>query len=296
MKTIKTLLLTSLVTSSLIARQTSKQEYIERFQQTAIEQMNRYKIPASITLAQGIIESGCGNSKLALEGNNHFGIKCHGTWTGKTMILSDDKPDDCFRVYETANASYIDHSVFLTSNKRYSELFGLELTDYKSWAKGLKASGYATSPTYADLLIKTIEDNKLYAFDELSSTNVITKTSEEIQQETRTTFVSLTKSNYIKAKKGDTYYRIAREYNLTVRQLERFNDNSPKKDFLLEGDIVFIENKGIQSKEKKYILENKMNWYEISQITGVRISKLIRKNKVIDLEKNVAKGTIINLR
>lgn len=296
MKTIKTLVLTSFVTSSLIARQTSKQEYIERFQQTAIEQMNLYKIPASITLAQGIIESGCGNSKLALEGNNHFGIKCHGTWTGKTMILSDDKPDDCFRVYETANASYIDHSVFLTSNKRYSELFGLELTDYKSWAKGLKAAGYATSPTYAEVLIKTIEDNKLYNFDELSSTHVIAKTSEEIHQETRTTFVSFTKSNYIKAKKGDTYYRIAREYNLTVRQLERFNENSPKKDFLREGDIVYIEAKGIHSTEKNFTLDSKMNWYEISQRTGVRLSKLIRKNNVDDPEKYVAKGTSITLR
>lgn len=296
MKTLTNFVLATLVTTCINAKIISKQEYIERFQQTAIEQMNLYKIPASITLAQGIIESGCGNSKLAMEGNNHFGIKCHGSWTGKTMILSDDKPDDCFRVYETAAASYVDHSVFLTSNKRYAELFGLELRDYKSWAKGLKAAGYATSATYAEVLIKTIEDNKLNNFDDLASSNAIAQQKEEIHESTRQTFISFTKSKYIKAKKGDTYYRIAKEYNLTVRQLERFNENSPKKDFLREGDIVYIESKGIRSIEKHYTLENKMNWYEIAQKTGVRLSKLIRKNKVVDPEKNVAKGTIITLR
>jgi LysM repeat protein/uncharacterized FlgJ-related protein len=138
--------------------------YIEDFKGVAIEEMNKYGIPASITLAQGIIESGSGNSSLARFANNHFGIKCTSDWKGKGYYKDDDKKDDCFRVYKDARESYRDHSDFL-KRKRYSTLFELDKNDYKNWALGLKAAGYATNPRYPDMLINIIDKYKLYQFD-----------------------------------------------------------------------------------------------------------------------------------
>lgn len=142
-------------------------DYIERYKNIAMCEMIEYKIPASITLAQGILESGDGNSELAIKGNNHFGIKCHSDWTGKTMRYDDDKPKECFRVYDSAEESFRDHSIFLSNNSRYAALFKLEITDYKGWAKGLKKAGYATLPTYANVLINLIEDYELQQYDQL---------------------------------------------------------------------------------------------------------------------------------
>ena len=143
----------------------SRSQYIDLWKNTAIEQMNGYNIPASITLAQGIIESGNGNSRLAKKGNNHFGIKCHSDWNGETIIANDDKPNECFRKYPSANGSFEDHSKFLHKNSRYKSLFDLDITDYEGWAKGLKKAGYATSPTYADTIISVIERNNLTQYD-----------------------------------------------------------------------------------------------------------------------------------
>ena len=129
-----------------------------------------YGIPASITLAQGILESDCGNSRLAVEGNNHFGIKCH-EWTGSSILNDDDLKGECFRKYKHAEESFIDHSLFLSQRSRYAPLFNLKITDYKGWAYGLKQAGYATNPQYANLLIKIIEDNQLYKFDSNEKTS-----------------------------------------------------------------------------------------------------------------------------
>lgn len=139
--------------------------YIAQFKDAAVREMVNSKIPASITLAQGIHESNCGRSPLAREANNHFGIKCHVEWNGPRYAHDDDKPQECFRVYSNADSSYIDHSYFLTSRPRYSSLFNHAITDYKAWAHGLKAAGYATNPQYAFILIKTIEENGLADFD-----------------------------------------------------------------------------------------------------------------------------------
>ena len=141
--------------------------YIERFKDIAMEEMAVYKIPASITLAQGILESGHGTGTLAVKGNNHFGIKCHADWTGKTMKHDDDAPQECFRVYKNPEESYRDHSKFLKNSSRYAFLFDLEITDYKGWAKGLKKAGYATSPVYASALINLIEDYELQQYDQM---------------------------------------------------------------------------------------------------------------------------------
>lgn len=163
-------LLTIIVSSLTILAQknTVTEEYILRFRDVAIENENEYKIPASITLAQGIIESGSGRSSLAKESNNHFGIKCHKNWTGRKTYKDDDDKNDCFRVYDTPEESYKDHSLFLVNGKRYKDLFLLDKTDYKGWAKGLKKAGYATNPQYADLLINVIE---VYELDKVNNSD-----------------------------------------------------------------------------------------------------------------------------
>ena len=151
-------------TNSAFGQEISRKEYIEKYSSLAVKQMHQYKIPASITLAQGILESNNGNSRLATKANNHFGIKCHG-WAGKKIFADDDKKNECFRNYKNVLESFVDHSLFLNKYSRYEFLFDYKITDYKSWAKGLKKAGYATNNKYPELLIKIIEENKLYQFD-----------------------------------------------------------------------------------------------------------------------------------
>jgi len=149
----------------IVKAQDKTERYINKYSSIAVEEMNKYNIPASITLAQGILESGAGESRLAKKGNNHFGIKCHNNWNGPTIIEDDDKKGECFRKYNDATDSYRDHSLFLTEKGRYSFLFKYKRSEYKKWAKGLKKAGYATNPEYSKLLIDIIEKNKLYRFD-----------------------------------------------------------------------------------------------------------------------------------
>lgn len=158
-------LLAIMMSASANAQRMGRQEYVAKYKAWAIAEMNRTGIPASITLAQGILESDCGNSDLAVEANNHFGIKCHSDWTGKTMHKDDDRNNECFRSYDNAYDSFKDHSDFLTSKSRYSQLFELDKTDYKGWAKGLKKCGYATERTYAERLISIIEEEGLDVYD-----------------------------------------------------------------------------------------------------------------------------------
>lgn len=150
----------------------TEDQYIQKFAQYAVEEMEKYKIPASITLAQGLLETGGGQSRLAQEGKNHFGIKCKEDWTGKSMKHSDDAPNECFRVYDDPRQSYEDHSIFLATRKYYANLFNLDMKDYKAWAHGLKKAGYATNPKYASILISKIEKYKLYEFDNVNSKDV----------------------------------------------------------------------------------------------------------------------------
>ena len=144
----------------------TREEYVERYKSIAVAHMERYGIPASITMAQGILESDSGNSRLSVESNNHFGIKCKRGWTGPRVFHDDDAPDECFRAYESVEASYHDHAVFLDTQPRYDSLFAYPSTDYKSWARGLKAAGYATAPDYAQRLVRLIESMKLYLLDQ----------------------------------------------------------------------------------------------------------------------------------
>ncbi|MEN2436223.1 glucosaminidase domain-containing protein [Weeksellaceae bacterium A-14] len=151
----------------------TEDQYIQKFAPYAVEEMEKYKIPASITLAQGLLETGGGQSRLAREGNNHFGIKCKDEWTGRTMRHNDDAPNECFRVYDDPRKSYEDHSIFLANRKYYVGLFRLDMRDYRAWAHGLKKAGYATNPKYAHILISKIEKYKLYEFDNTSSKDVL---------------------------------------------------------------------------------------------------------------------------
>lgn len=167
------LFLSLLVLSKFSAQTwTTEEQYIQKFATYAVEEMEKYKIPASITLAQGLLETGGGQSRLALEGKNHFGIKCKENWTGKTMKHTDDAPNECFRVYDDPRQSYEDHSIFLATRKYYTNLFSLDMKDYKAWAHGLKKAGYATNPRYASILIGKIERHRLYEFDHVNSKEV----------------------------------------------------------------------------------------------------------------------------
>ena len=192
-------------------------EYILKFSPIAKEEMKRFKIPASITLAQGMLESGLGYGTLAKKGNNHFGIKCHKGWKGKKIYHDDDKKGECFRVYKNANKSYRDHSIFLSQRGRYSFLFDYKITDYKAWAKGLKKAGYATDPKYPKKLINLIERYRLDRFDK-----------RRFKKNEKNKF----KITYYKVKKGDTLYSISKKYNISIEDLVKKNDIQDNTIFL----------------------------------------------------------------
>ena len=188
------------------------QEYINRFSNIAIEEMHRYKIPASITLAQGVLESGSGKSPLALKSNNHFGIKCHKGWKGHSVSHDDDAIGECFRKYDDPEKSYEDHSKFLTSRKRYASLFTLHPTDFTGWAYGLKKAGYATDPRYPQKLISIINKYNLHQYDlveNATENDISTKSSSAI---------------YYTVQKGDTLYSIAKRNQTTVEQIKADNN------------------------------------------------------------------------
>jgi uncharacterized FlgJ-related protein len=302
-----TILFLSCAVSSLVLgnneKQISKKEYVEQWRSTAVQQMVQYKIPASITLAQAILESGSGNSELAKNGNNHFGIKCH-DWTGQTMYIDDDKKGECFRVYVSADESYVDHSDFLKTKQRYSKLFALEQTDYKGWAKGLKEAGYATNPKYPDLLIGIIEDLKLEELDKLGIQNneVAPALAENAKKETIVKASALqvfnhnNKVKYVVAKKGDTFYRIAQETGLALRQLYKYNDFNSKKDVLIEGDVVYIQPKRNRSKNKFIVLKEAMTVNELSQLEAISPEKIMKLNEISSEGQELSKGEKVILR
>ncbi len=202
--------------------------YIATYSGIAMEEMRKYKIPASITLAQGILESASGKGRLAVEANNHFGIKCHG-WTGAKIYHDDDASQECFRKYNHANSSFEDHSTFLTSRSRYSKLFQLKIDDYKGWAKGLRAAGYATDRKYPEKLISLIERYQLYRYDEEVLGRPSNKYDDAVEEGHLTHQVV----------KGDTLYSLSRKYNTTVETLKRLNNMS--NNDLAIGQVLIIK-------------------------------------------------------
>lgn len=206
-------------------------DYVSDFAAVAMEEMKLYKIPASIKLAQGILESGAGDGRLAAEANNHFGIKCHKGWTGGEIYHDDDELQECFRTYSDASYSYRDHSLFLTDRKRYAGLFDLNPDDYVAWANGLRRAGYATDPKYPEKLISLIERYELYKYDAM----VLGIQPQSRQAAAAVAFVPGKTHAVVK---GDTLYNISKRYGLTVDELKRFN-NLSGNDISL-GQVLYI--------------------------------------------------------
>ena len=199
-------------------------QYIKKYAPLAVLEMHKYNIPASVTLAQGILESGNGRSQLASKSNNHFGIKCHTGWKGAKVYHDDDEKGECFRKYKYVETSYKDHSEFLSGRRRYASLFKLRKSDYKGWAKGLKKAGYATDKKYPKKLIKIIEEYKLYEFDKFREKDLKKLKKETNKKHTKTAINSKKSTQeFYKVKKGDTLYSIARKFNTTVAIIKKVN-------------------------------------------------------------------------
>lgn len=276
------------------------QQYIDQYKDIAIEQMQRYRIPASITLAQGLLESGAGRSELTRRSNNHFGIKCNNGWTGRRTYQDDDQRDDCFRVYDNAYDSYEDHSKFLAANQRYRSLFNLGTTDYKGWARGLKAAGYATNPVYAEKLIEIIQLYKLYNFDTAKGYDrfMAQRTKDhEVGGATLHSIKIFNKNYYIIARRGDTFKSIGQEVGISYRKIARYNERN-RKDQLEEGEIIWLKKK--QSKAPKdykgrrhYVREGE-SMYSIAQKYGIRLKKLYKMNHLSpDYQLRVGESLIL---
>jgi len=199
-------------------------QYVRKYAPLAVLEMHKYDIPASITLAQGILESGNGRSQLASKSNNHFGIKCHVGWKGEKVYHDDDEKGECFRKYKFVETSYEDHSEFLSGRRRYANLFKLRKTDYKGWAKGLKKAGYATDKKYPNKLIKIIQEYELYEFDKFTERD-LKRGKRESAKRPKKPVVKVKKSipNYYQVRKGDTLYSIARKFNTTVALIKEVN-------------------------------------------------------------------------
>lgn len=279
-------------------RRMSRQEYIDTYKDQALKEMHRSKIPASITLAQGILESADGNSPLAKYANNHFGIKCHTGWTGQTFIMDDDARNECFRKYRDVYESYHDHSEFLATRSRYSDLFTLKLTDYKGWARGLKKAGYATNPKYADILIGLIEKYELHRYDDIKKMPKQPAVAEvehtdKLDYNHRTINLQ-NKVKYTVVREDDSFYKIAKELNMGLWQLYKYNDLE-RGDELNAGQILYLQPKRNKGTAETHVFKKRDTMWAISQMYGIKLKKLYKRN---NMEKGeVPKfGTTLYLR
>lgn len=271
------LLLVSLQCHSQVLKKNAAYErYIGRYAEMAVEQMKLHGIPASITLAQGLIESGAGQSELARKGNNHFGIKCHG-WQGRKVYHDDDLQGECFRAYSNARQSYEDHSQFLLKSRRYQSLFSLPVTDYKGWARGLKAAGYATNPTYADALIKIIELYELYQYD---GGKVIKRNTESVETE-RFGIFERNNTPYVVVRNGETLSSISKMTGISVRRLAKYNE-MPKDATLKPGSPIYLEKKPKKAskefKKKYHVVKAGESFHSIAQDYAMRVATLYKNN------------------
>ena len=259
------------------------QQYIDQYKDIAIEEMHRWKIPASITLAQGLFESGAGQSDLARMGNNHFGIKCNG-WTGRTIHHDDDARNECFRAYDSPYESFEDHSRFLVSGQRYRSLFNLKTTDYKGWARGLKAAGYATNPQYADRLIEIIQLYKLYEYDKAKSADrfmVEHTKGHNVGGAALHPIKIFNKNYYLVARRGDTFKSIGEEIGISYKKIAKYNERS-KNDRLTEGEVVWLKKKQKKApkdyKGRLHYVRQGESMYSIAQSYGIRLKSLYKMN------------------
>ena len=283
-----TLCLLTVGSVSAQRRQTSYNNYIKQYAPLAVQQMKQHNVPASITLAQGLLESGAGLSKLARESNNHFGIKCGVGWRGRSVRANDDAPNECFRAYRKVEDSYQDHSLFLVGNQRYSSLFSLKKTDYKGWAKGLKKAGYATDPSYANKLITIIETYDLYKYD----TDGMSKREAKKWQKLLKKKPWLANPHevkianglaYVVAREGDTFRLLGGEFDISWKKLPKYNDL--QRDYTLEeGDIIYLKekNKKTVADVIYHVVREGDSMHTISQVYGVRLKTLYKLNKMAE--------------
>ena len=258
-------------------RQT-REEYIDRYKSIAVAHMERYGIPASITMAQGILESDCGNSWLSLQSNNHFGIKCKRNWTGDKVYYDDDAKGECFRSYPSVEASYRDHAEFLDSQPRYDSLFAYSSDDYKSWARGLKAAGYATAPDYAQRLTRIIEENQLYLLDRPDGERLYaSRMGRNGYNVYQTNGV-----HYVLAKEGDTFENIGQKFRISARNLRKFNDLKDKKAQPLTGEVVYIERKKKrwEGNAHTHICRQGETAYAVGQSYAIRTRSIEKLNRL----------------
>lgn len=257
------------------------EEYIEKYKNDAIKEMLMHDVPASITLSQGMLESGNGNSPLAIYANNHFGIKCHG-WDGLTFIQDDDERDECFRKYSSVLESYNDHSKFLRNRFRYAFLFKLKRTDYKGWAKGLKQAGYATNPKYPKLLTDIIERYNLHEFDKVEKMPSITPEPEELAAKPMFKGRGVILNNnvkYIVVKEGDSYFKIVNDFDMMLWQIFKYNDLK-RNDRLKAGQIIYLQPKRKKAKYEYHIVKTGESMHSISQKYAIKLKHLYSKNSM----------------
>ena len=317
----KLFFLLALLPLSLFAQRITPEEYIQTYKDIAMREMRDHKIPASITLAQGLLESGAGNSALAREAKNHFGIKCHKGWDGDTYIMDDDEKDECFRKYDNAEDSFVDHSLFLTTRSRYAALFDLDITDYEGWAKGLKAAGYATNPKYAQLLIDRINLYDLSKYDQIAlgkqdDDNQMPEIEPEDEllelaysPENRAAFelVDMTQDKrfiyenngvrFVFAKEGETPERLAQEFGVKYKRFCEYNLlKRPDEMVFHSGDVVYLEKlRNKNWKAKKYTVQEGETLRDVALRFAVKPEKILKKNG-LDKDARVSKGQVLWLR
>ena len=272
--------------NSVFGQEISRKEYITKYSSLAVKQMHQYKIPASITLAQGILESNNGNSRLATKANNHFGIKCHG-WEGKKIFEDDDKKNECFRNYKNVLESFVDHSIFLNKYSRYKFLFDYKVADYKSWARGLKKAGYATNNKYPELLIKIIQENKLYEFDTQKIDNNLISGKRNI-------YMHPNRIKYVISQNQETYKTIGQSLNIELKQILKYNDDN-NQSVLSQGTKVFIQPKRTRSKQRVHTVKKGEDLRTVSQTYGIKMKSLKKRNELI-LKNSLNNGDKLRLR
>ncbi len=319
---------TSVAAAQQRATRQTREEYIERYKHIAIDQMERYGIPASITMAQGILESDCGNSRLSRSSNNHFGIKCKRNWQGRKVYHDDDAKGECFRAYPSVEDSYNDHAVFLDQQPRYDSLFAYSSTDYRAWARGLKAAGYATAPDYAERLIRIIEESKLYLLDRPNGDRLYAQRDHAQQQpdEWFASQSSITQAepshgidpdnyrvavhnhegysiyatngvHYILARENDSFDKIGRAFRLSPRNLRKFNDLNDPSAEPMTGEVVYIDRKKSrwEGEEQTHTCREGETTFAVGQRYGIRQRSIEKLNK---LSKNapLKAGSTLRLR
>ena len=300
-----------ILSSNLFAQKISPDEYIHTYCNMAVAEMKRSGIPASVTLAQGILETECGNSELVKKSNNHFGIKCKSTWTGESVSHTDDAPNECFRKYNNPADSYKDHSDYLKTSPRYAALFQLASSDYKGWAYGLKKAGYATNPQYPQIVISNIEKYNLQQYDNLTEKDLddiaINKITTAQKLEVQNFAVNITAiENSIKLKnkinglkalmapKGSSLLVIASKANIDLGKLLEFNDLSTE-GLINDEQVIYLEKKPKQGNRDFYIVLQIETLYDISQNNAIQLKYLLQFNNM-DVNQTVQKGTKIKLR